>query len=89
MTTNIFPGAEEIWYDGVDQSCDGNDNDQDGDGAIWGVDCDDTNPDIASCEGDESTDTGLGSGKRCQSPPGPLSLLGALISLGLARRRRV
>ncbi|MBK9646704.1 MAG: FG-GAP repeat protein [Deltaproteobacteria bacterium] len=85
---DIFPGAEEIWYDGVDQSCDGNDNDQDGDGAIWGVDCDDTNPDIASCEGDESTDTGLGSGKRCQSPPGPLSLLGALISLGLARRRR-
>ncbi|MFT6232695.1 MAG: hypothetical protein ACJAZO_003211, partial [Myxococcota bacterium] len=26
------PGATEVWYDGVDQNCDGNDSDQDGDG---------------------------------------------------------
>ena len=39
----VYPGAEEIWYDGVDQGCDGgNDNDQDGDGYPIGIDCDDS-----------------------------------------------
>ncbi len=41
------PGAPEIWYDGVDQGCDGGDDfDQDGDGypadTAGGLDCDDT-----------------------------------------------
>ncbi|TVQ86097.1 MAG: hypothetical protein EA397_20585, partial [Deltaproteobacteria bacterium] len=32
----VFPGAPEIWYDGVDQSCDGwSDFDPDRDGQIW------------------------------------------------------
>ena len=37
----VSPGAPEAWYDGVDQDCDGNDDDQDGDGFAYGVDCDD------------------------------------------------
>ncbi len=42
----VNPGAEESWYDGVDQDCDGNDDDQDGDGFAsdaveGGDDCDD------------------------------------------------
>ena len=40
----INPGAQEIWYDGIDQNCDGRpDFDQDGDGVLVGQDCDDTN----------------------------------------------
>ncbi|MDP2312086.1 MAG: MopE-related protein [Pseudomonadota bacterium] len=43
----VHPGAAEVWYDGVDQDCDGaSDLDQDGDGvddaAHNGTDCDDT-----------------------------------------------
>ena len=41
-----FPGNEEIWYDGIDQDCDGNDNDQDGDGVSYPADCDDTDPSV-------------------------------------------
>ena len=47
------PGVAEIWYDGVDQNCDGNDADQDGDGFdSWqtgGPDCwdDPNNPPAA------------------------------------------
>ena len=37
----VNPGEDEIWYDGVDQDCDGNDADQDGDGFALAEDCDD------------------------------------------------
>ena len=48
---DINVDATEIWYDGVDQNCDGwSDYDQDGDGFdhldYGGDDCDDENPDI-------------------------------------------
>ncbi len=37
----INPGTTEVWYDAIDQNCDGNDADQDGDG--WGAeDCNDS-----------------------------------------------
>jgi hypothetical protein len=42
LDATAYPGAEEIWYDGVDQDCDGgSDVDQDGDGSPIGIDCDD------------------------------------------------
>ena len=66
---NINPGAEEIWYDGVDQNCDGmNDFDADGDGFVPdeyyeegselpGGDCNDNdstiNPDAEEIAGDD------------------------------------
>ncbi|MFT4979379.1 MAG: hypothetical protein ACI8S6_005289, partial [Myxococcota bacterium] len=45
----VFPGAEEVWYDGVDQDCAGDDDyDADADGVRavegGGADCDDTDP---------------------------------------------
>jgi len=44
----VYPGATEIWYDGVDGDCAGDDDyDRDGDGFKGGpdgVDCDDTEP---------------------------------------------
>ncbi|GDX78739.1 hypothetical protein LBMAG42_05500 [Deltaproteobacteria bacterium] len=42
----VNPGAEEQWYDGIDQDCDGNDDDQDGDGYVLAEDCDDTDASI-------------------------------------------
>ena len=44
LDPDVNPGASEIWYDGIDQDCDGNDTDQDGDGWDYLVDCDDTDP---------------------------------------------
>ena len=48
---DVYPGAREHWYDGVDQDCDGHDDrDADGDGYPWEpggtLDCDDGRADV-------------------------------------------
>ncbi len=46
----VNPGAVEVFYDGVDADCDGNDDDADGDGhaalRAGGEDCDDGDPEV-------------------------------------------
>jgi len=48
---DVYPGAEEIWYDGTDQDCDTNDCDQDGDG-FWydGLDLGYCADDLEDCD---------------------------------------
>lgn len=64
---SAYPGAEEVWYDGVDSDCAGDDdNDQDGDGfaaaEVGGDDCDDTDPDTNPTDTPEVTCASGGSG---------------------------
>ncbi|MFT6142283.1 MAG: hypothetical protein ACJAV2_000139, partial [Myxococcota bacterium] len=71
------PGATEVWYDGVDQNCDGNDSDQDGDGfdavSAGGTDCEDTmssvNPGVVEvCNNGVDDD--------CDGGAGPCAMVG-------------
>jgi len=42
----VHPGATEVWYDGIDQTCDGNDLDADADGTDHRWDCNDEDPSV-------------------------------------------
>ncbi|MEZ4318324.1 MAG: MopE-related protein [Myxococcota bacterium] len=99
----VNPGAEEIWYDGEDQTCDGNDLDQDGDGYVLADDCDDTDADVSpdsgwetpDCEAPLDTDvTGPDTGVRgpglwfCSSTGGAAPVWLGLFAAGWVRRRR-
>ena len=58
LDAQIYPGAEDSWYDGIDSDCAGNDDfdkDEDGDRPIdySGGDCDDEDPSLNSFDLDE------------------------------------
>jgi len=52
----IRPDAPEVWYDDVDQDCDGDDDDQDGDGFPADTDCDDADATVFPGAQDEPWD---------------------------------
>jgi len=59
--SDIYPGADEIPYDGIDQNCDGFDlEDVDGDGfvsdIVGGSDCDDSDADVFPENSDKNLD---------------------------------
>jgi MYXO-CTERM domain-containing protein len=90
---SINPGADEIWYDGIDQNCDGNDEDQDGDGFIQDEDCDDTDASIAPGDCADVLDPGFLDEEGCdcsmgESRPTNSLMWLLLLAAGRVRRRR-
>ena len=98
---NVFPGAEEIWYDGIDGDCAGDDDyDQDGDGyqafSEGGDDCDDTDPLVtpenrppSDCAPEDTTprrEDGKGTGCATSAPIGFSTALLAFMPIWLRRR---
>lgn len=58
---SVFPGADDVWYDGINSDCGtGSDYDADGDGVdsvdFDGTDCDDTDDSVVDCPEDAGVD---------------------------------
>jgi len=95
---DVSPDAEENWYDGIDQDCDGNDDDQDEDGTSVSADCDDTDPEVVTeCPEDTGSidDTGMEGEDKDAGSCGctsldatPGSAAWVLLVLGTVLRRR-
>ena len=91
----VFPGADETWYDGVNQDCSmGSDYDKDGDGAkssaYGGPDCADDDPAVIdSCVSEETPEDEETAGRCSSLPESRHSSWGALgLMLMLVFRRR-
>ncbi len=90
---SVYPGAADVWYDGVDTNCDGAaDDDQDADGVVLANDCDDTDASrTADCSTPDEVPAGESGGVAgadcgCQTTaPGSSAYL--LFALSLLRRR--
>jgi len=77
---NIFPGAAEVFDNGVDENCDGRDNpnlDRDADGFSQPGDCDDAN---ASVRPGALEVRGNGVDENCDRRAEPFAELGALVT---------
>ena len=87
---SVYPGAEEVWYDGVDNDCDGNDDDADGDGIAVDDDCDDDDAAVGACPEDSAApDSGTpAAAEDCGCATTSAVLLPALLGLLSLRRRR-
>jgi hypothetical protein len=84
---NIFPGAPEVFDNGVDENCDGRDNpnlDRDGDGFAQPGDCDDAN---AAVRPNALEIRGNPFDENCDRRADPFAELGAVVSnqWGVAR----
>jgi Putative metal-binding motif len=76
----IFPGAPEIFENGVDEDCDGRDNvnlDRDGDGFLRPVDCDDGN---AAVRPNAPEVRGNSVDENCDNRAAPFAQLATLVS---------
>ena len=77
---NVFPGAPEVFDNGVDENCDGRDNpnlDRDGDGFPQPGDCDDGN---AAIRPGALEIRGNASDENCDRRADPFAQLGAVVS---------
>lgn len=86
--SDVFPGATDTWYDGVDSDCAGDDDqDRDGDGTPLEADCDDIDPTIGDCGVSIGGGCSTGSGPQGSGPQG-VGLLSLILAAGLATGRR-